>query len=105
MFSPSVSSALDERLRQRLERRVLSATHAPFASNFVSSASCHQFCEVAVGVELRALVVEAVGELVADHHADAAEVRGDGAVLAPKNGGWRMPAGSAVLFARARSTR
>jgi hypothetical protein len=37
--------------------------------------------EVAVGVELRALIVEPVGELVADHHADPAEVRGDRAIL------------------------
>ena len=50
------------------------------------------FAQVALAVELRALIVEAVGHFVSDDYADAAVVhrRID---LAVKNGGCRMPAG------------
>jgi hypothetical protein len=42
--------------------------------NLARSASVHQFCRRPSGVELRALIVEAVADLVADDDADAAVV-------------------------------
>ena len=46
------------------------------ASKFLVSSAVHQSVEVAVGVELAAFVVEAVGEFVADDGADVAVVDG-----------------------------
>ena len=58
----------------------------------------HQSVRLPFGVELAALVVEAVGELVAHHHADGAEVHRVGRPRVSKNGGWRMPAGKTISF-------
>ena len=97
MFSPTVSWPLtcspgrsrgskasycvDERLRLHLERRLV--VGGP------------PVVEVAVAVVLRALVVEAVADLVADDRADAAVVLGRLGV-GRKNGFWRMPAGKQI---------
>ena len=49
-------------------------THWARLSNSVFVAGVHHDGEVALAVELAALVVEAMGELVADDHADRAVV-------------------------------
>ena len=105
MFSPSVSWPLTNCFGSASNVEYCSATHVPLRVELRLVGGLPPVLEVAVGVELRALIVEAVRELVADHHADAAEVRGDASGPAPKNGGCRMPAGSAVLFAAGRSRR
>jgi alpha-tubulin suppressor-like RCC1 family protein len=72
--------ALDVLLGQRLERRVLIGDAAAAVGEPGEVVLLPPVLEVAVGVELRALVIEAVGELVADHHADRAEVGREPAV-------------------------
>ena len=97
MFSPTVSAPLtcspgrlrgskasycvDQLLRLQLEGRLV--VGGP------------PVVEVAGAVVLRALVVEAVADLVADHRADAAVVLGRVGVRA-KNGVCRMPAGKQI---------
>ena len=97
MFSPTVSAPLtcspgrlarleavvllDQRLRLHLEGRLV-VGRPPVV-------------EVAVAVVLRALVVEAVADLVADDGTDAAVVLGRLGVGA-KNGFCRMPAGKQI---------
>ena len=71
-------------------RRCLGSSLNGFASSGV-----HQSRRLPLGVELAALVVEAVRHLVADHRADRPVV--DGVVgLWSKNGGCRMPAGKTI---------
>ena len=48
--------------------------HSARFSNSSASFGVHQSRQVALRVELAALVVEAVGQLVADHRSDRAEV-------------------------------
>jgi hypothetical protein len=54
--------------------------------------------QVALAVVLGALVVEAVGHLMADDDADAAEVDGGVDAVKSKKGGCRMPAGKLMSF-------
>ena len=99
MFSPRVSLPLSARPGQRLEAGVLvddalrSRVELPCASSGV-----HQSRRLPLRVELAALVVEAVGQFVADDGADAAVVDGVVACLGSKNGGCRMPAGKLMSF-------
>jgi hypothetical protein len=72
---------LDQRLRLQLERGLV--VGGP------------PVVEVAGAVVLRALVVEAVADLVADHRADAAVVLGRVGV-GSKNGFCRIPAGKQI---------
>ena len=77
MFSPMVSAPLtvwpsaSEPARQR---EYCSISLLVSASNASRSSAVHQSVSAAVTVVLRALVVEAVADLVADHRADAAVV-------------------------------
>ncbi len=72
----------------------LPTTHAVRSWNFFRSSSSTS-CRAALGVELRALVVEAVADLVADHHADRAVVHRVARSHA-NAGGCRMPAGKTI---------
>ncbi len=54
--------------------------------------------QVAVSVELAALIVEAVNDFVTDDHADGAVVHRVIHVVGSKNGGCRIPAGKLIVF-------
>ena len=74
MFSPSVSSPLTCSPASGLNGVVLLDEHLRALLELLASASRPPVAQVAVAVELAALVVEAVADLVADHGADRAVV-------------------------------
>ena len=95
MFSPSVSFAVHLQSGSASKRGTARpARRALLEGLVVLSFGVHQ-SRSAVGVELAALVVEAVADLVADHAADGAVVhRGIG--FGSKNGGCRIAAGKTI---------
>ena len=75
MFSPMRQLAVDVQAGQRLVGVVLRAERRGLAPRRpCGRRRVHQLLQLAVAVVLRALVVEAVADLVADHRADAAVV-------------------------------
>ena len=76
VFSPSVSLPLMCTPGATVKLEYSSATQAARCSNSLASVGGPPVVQVAFGVELAALVVEAVRQLVPDHHADAAVVHG-----------------------------
>ena len=98
MFSPSVSLPLTNCLRQRPRTSCTGRRRtAPFASNFVASSGCHQFSRLPSASNCAPWsskpCVSSWPITMPMPPMFAAMPRS-----APKNGGCRMPAGSAVLF-------
>ena len=68
----------------RDSRQTASTTQAVLAWNLVRSSGVHQLSSLPSGVELRALVVEAVRDFVPDYHADGSVVHRVGVVHAER---------------------
>ena len=71
--------------------------HSARFSNSLASSGVHQSRRLPVGVELAALIVEPVCQLVAHDRPDGAVIHGRIQLLS-KNGGCRIPAGKLMLF-------